>query len=486
MTTSCIIQPRPFAIAIDDLGWMNGHNEGAFGYGPYRLGLRRKMTLADYEAVVNLAKRAGVRLQGLFILCELDRSNLLKHYPTTTHMGVHWDNSANISELQIEMMSYVQQEAAFLEFGLHGIGHELWPENGKQQRAEWYNTEKDQPWPIQEVKTHLNCFSEIMKQYGLTKDRGHSFPQSFVPCAYSYYWHPEHEDSLGAILSEYGIKYANTDFSQIPECNPPVKPNDGGFDNGVHVMNRYNYGNLWYQLSALPGIPLGSQPTDYIETHWPNLLAQDDFLQPSVTDQWVAYYQAVQRTPDRFCAKNTSQMHSQWMYNKYTQLNECSDGVIEIDNTAMPAVHYQHQVVNNLVLKLPLEPGQHVCHATLNGKQIPAYFEDQGYALLYLPMLGQEKSILEYRLGDTLMKDVIWYDGTYSFIETSFSDKGIVLSLTVYGTQSIKLITNYQPEQVTSSSKDIHIVAWKCRGDHLIIEVAAHDIQGNQTQITLR
>ncbi|CAN0587817.1 unnamed protein product, partial [Laminaria digitata] len=79
-----------------------------------------------------------------------------------------------------------------------------------------------------------------------------------------------------------------------------------------------------------------------------------------------------------------------------------------------------------------------------------------------------------------------WYDGTYSFIETSFSDKGIVLSLTVYGTQSIKLITNYQPEQVTSSSKDIHIVAWKCRGDHLIIEVAAHDIQGNQTQITLR
>ena len=96
--------PRPFAIAIDDLGWINGQDDGADGYGPYRLGLDRQMTMADYEAVVNLAKRTGVRLQGLFILGEMDRENFLDQHPTTTHMRGKWDNTENISDLQIEMM----------------------------------------------------------------------------------------------------------------------------------------------------------------------------------------------------------------------------------------------------------------------------------------------------------------------------------------------------------------------------------------------
>ncbi len=486
MTTNSIIQPRPFATAIDDLGWMNGHNEGANGYGPYRLGVRRKMSLGDYEAIVNLARRVGVRLQGLFILSEMDRENLLKNYPTTTYLGTNWDNSENVSELQIEMMQYVQQEAAFLEFGLHGIGHELWPEPDQQQRAEWYNTEQDHPWPTEEVKMHLDCFAQIMQQYGLSSDNGHSFPESFVPCAYSYYWQPDSEDSLGAILSEYGIKYVNTDFSQIPECRPPIKPNDGGFDHDVHVMNRYNYGNLWYQLGTLPGMPLHSQPTDFIETHWPNLLAQDDFLQDSITDQWVAYFQLVQRTPDRFCAKNTAQIHSQWAYNRYTRLNNWNDGVVEIDNTAMPMNYYHHQLINNMILKLPLDPYQHVSYAAINGKPISAYFEDQGYALLYLPILKQEKYLLEYSLGDKRMSNTIWYDGTYSFVDMSYTENEVVISMTIYGTQSIKLITDYDPQQVISSNEYVEVKDFERRGDHLIIKVAAQDIQGNHTRLTLR
>ena len=39
-----LLIPRPFAIAIDDLGWMNGSNDGENEKeGPYRLGIKRKM-----------------------------------------------------------------------------------------------------------------------------------------------------------------------------------------------------------------------------------------------------------------------------------------------------------------------------------------------------------------------------------------------------------------------------------------------------------
>ena len=476
--------PRPFAIAIDDLGWINGQDDGADGYGPYRLGLDRQMTMADYEAVVNLAKRTGVRLQGLFILGEMDRENFLDQHPTTTHMRGKWDNTENISDLQIEMMEYVKAQSAYLEFGLHGVGHEFWPEDGKRNRAEWYNTDEHCPWPEADIRDHVACFVRLMRQYHISPEFGHSFPESFVPCAYSYHWDPSGPYSSGSILSEYGVRYANTDFTQIPESNPPLK-DGGGFDHHVHVMNRYNYGNLWFEVGKTPTVPLEEQETDYIETHWPNLLDHDPKDHSRVTELWVDYYQKVQQNPNRYCAKNTAQMHAQWLYNRFTKVSETEPGTVEIDNRAMPANVYKGLFPGNMVLKVALKEGEHISEATLDSKRIPAYFEDEGYGFLYLPQLLRAKYTLKYTIGKESLKETVWHDNTSNILDTSIVAEQVKIDLVLYGRQCIRYMSSREPAHISSNNPGIRIIEWSIHNNMLTIEAEAHDMQGETGAISI-
>ncbi len=473
-----IIFPRPFAIAIDDLGWMKGEDHGEDGYGPYRLGMGRNPTLKDYLAVIDIARQCGIRLQGLFILSELDRENVLKDFPTTTYLRENWDNSDNISDLQVEMMQCIKRESAFLEFGLHGTGHEFWPEEGKRNRAEWYNTDDKHPWPEEQLLDHLNCFVKIMGQYGLTIENGHSFPESFVPCAYSYYWNPQGAYSLGSLLNKFGVKYANTDFSQIPELNPPSEPNGGGFDHGVHVLNRYNYKNLWNETGKLPEVPLEEQETDFIETHWPNLLGNDEPTQAEISLKWINYFREVQKSPGRYCSKNTLQHHSQWLYNKYTSVAEIAPGIVEIDNTGMPEEAFKGALPGNLILKVSLNPGQHVSVATLNNKPITGYVEIEGYAHLYLPPMMNQKYELKYQLGDEIPSRIVWHDGTFNVLALEDQNEVLRLDLIFYGRQTVKLSNLSHPRSVLSDNPKLKVLDWHVDGNMLCLDLLAHNIQG--------
>ncbi len=473
-----IIFPRPFAIAIDDLGWMSGQNDGKDGYGPYRTGVDRDMTLADYLAVIDLAKKVGVRLQGLFILGELDRQNILKNIPNSNPQRDLCDNSHNISDLQIEVMDLVKKNASYLEFGLHGIGHEYWPEEGVRKRAEWYNTDDKHPWPEEELIKHVECFIDIMAQYGLSKGNGHSFPESFVPCAYSYYWNPSGAYSLGSVLSKYGVKYANTDFSQIPECDPPEGDNSAGFDHGVNVMNRYNYGNLWDAIGKLPDVALEDQNTDWIETHWPNLLGKTADEHPNITQMWTDYYAQVQRSATRYCAKNTSQHHSQWLYKKYTSIEETTAGTVIIDNRNMPNEAYSDGFPGNMVLKVPLTDGQHLSFASLNDMPIAGYFEDQGFGFLYLPSLEQKNYELSYSLGEKMLTNTVYHDSTSNILDLSIDNNKMTIHACIYGHQEIHVLCESCPTQLTSNNPGIDIIDWHHADGMLSIELKAHDIQG--------
>ncbi len=131
-----IVFPRPFAFAIDDFGWIIGNDHGYGDHqGPFRIGIDRKMDVSNYKSVVKVAETKRIRLVGLFILGEMDRLNILGKYLTTNPDGKNWNNSKNISEEQIEIMDYVKENAAHLEFGLHGILHEYWPEANQRKRA---------------------------------------------------------------------------------------------------------------------------------------------------------------------------------------------------------------------------------------------------------------------------------------------------------------------------------------------------------------
>lgn len=237
-----IVLPQPFAFAIDDLGWNIGNSDKE-KQGPSRLGLDRKMSIEDYKCIVEVGKKVGVRVMGLFVLAEMDRKNSLKKYPTTNVDGINWDNSKNVKQEQIDIMNFVRDNAAHLEFGLHGVGHEYWPEPEKRKRAEWCNKEDNHPWPEQTIDNHIKCFKEILAQYHLAITDGHSFPESFVPCSYALHWNPKGLISTGSKLSAEGVKYANTLFSELKQSDLPSGLNGGAIDHGMLVLNREIYGN---------------------------------------------------------------------------------------------------------------------------------------------------------------------------------------------------------------------------------------------------
>jgi hypothetical protein len=483
-----IIFPRAFAFSVDDLGWNEGSNLSKnVPPGPIRVGLKRKFDLPDYKYIVDVAKTVGVRIQTLFVLCEMDRENVLARYPTTTQKREKWDNSWRVCDEQLGIMSYVLNSSSHMEFGLHGTGHEYWADDGIQRRAEWYNLVDREPWPEDILHQHIDAFKEIMAQYGFTPQNGHTFPESFVACAYGYYWNPNGDYSLGKVLSRAGIKYANTDFGQIPELSPPQEVNGGGFDFGTHVINRMNYGNNYYELNSLPRVDLDMQGTDIIESHWANWLASDDVLQPEVTAKFIEYYRHVQRFPSRYLAKNTEQLHSQWLYRKYSKILETDRGKVEINNTEMPDEAFRNEILGNLVLKLKLETHQHVTEATINGNLIPAYFEEEGYAFLYLPPLGKKRYRLEYRIGADLMPLHVYNDGTYNVYELRRKDRQIFITLKMYGSQTVK-IKCLEPRNVISATKGLVLESYKFLAGKgmLYIKLKGSNMQGTRGVIQLQ
>lgn len=482
-----IIFPRAFAFAIDDLGWNIGNDDGDVDHqGPYRIGVDRKMDINDYKCIVEVGKRVGVRIQGLFVMAEMDRENILAKHPTTTWMGEKWDNSKNICQGQIDIMNFVKENAAFLEFGLHGVGHEHWIDN-KKVRAEWYSTDNNEFWPEERMQEHIKCFKDIMAQYGLTPENGQSFPESFVPCAYGYYWNPTGEYSTGSVMSKAGVKYVNTLFDYIRELNPPAEPNGGGFDNGVVVVNRINYGNPWYKLAALPTVDLSKQESDIIESHWSNWLAQDEFLQAQTNQDWIDYYTMVQKANDRYVAKNTEQFFSQWLYKKYTKVSENKPGTIIINNTNMPDDYYKYSLLENMVLKVKLDSGQHVSKALLNKKPIACYFEDQGYGFIYLPRLEKSEYKLKYEVGTKNLPSYIFNKGTYNVYSYNVASDSAVAKIRIYGTQIIDFYGIDVPQKINSSNSQISIVTqqYNTENKHLELTLKGVDMQGETGDIVI-
>jgi hypothetical protein len=483
-----IIFPRPFAFAIDDFGWMNGND---YGYennqGPFRIGIDRKMDVNNYKSVVKVAEKMKIRLMGLFILGELDRLNILRKYPTTNPDGKNWDNSKNISDEQIKIMDYVKQNAAHLEFGLHGVLHEYWPEINKRRRAEWYNLEDDHPWPEEIMQDHVKCFKEIMAQYGLTKENGHSFPESFVASAYGYYWNPDGKYSTGSVLGAAGVRYANTMFEEIPELNPPKEPNGGDFDHGVLVLNRNIYGTMWNNYTCLPTVPLDEQESDIVESHWTNWLAPDDSRQEETNQKWIDYLTMVQQQRNRYLAKNTQQFYSQWLYKKYTDVKEKTSGVVEIDNTKMPDIAYKKEFLGGMVLKVALTKGQHISMASIDDGEIASYFEEEGYGFLYLPVLEQKKYTLKYSVGSFTMPQYIFNDGTYNIYSFSNDKNKAIVDLRLYGTQVVKIVGISLPQKIKITNVNVVLLDkdYDKETNTLSLYLKAQDIIGETTKIRL-
>jgi hypothetical protein len=476
---------KPFQVAIDDLGWIQGSSLGDEN-GPWRAGVKRIIDLKDYQALIDIGKGAGTRMQGLFILSEFDRLGIIGNYPHMTYQQDKWDNSENIGPMQLQIMEFVKQNAAYLEFGYHGIGHEYWDENGRRTRAEYYNTDENTARPKELMEMNIDVYENILAQYGLSRKDGHSFPEVFVPPAYGYFWNPDSDYSTGSIMAERGLKFVNTNFSYVSELNPPAE-GSGGFDNGVLAIDRQNFGNPWYEYASLPRTPIGTYTTEMIETHFPNLLAQDDFLQAELNQKWIEFYAEVQRHGDHYVVKNTEQFYSQWLYRRYSKVNETQVGTVSIDNSLMPSVVYEREMLGNMVITVPLGENEHISAMSLNGQPVASYFEDEGYGFIYLPPLEPKEYVLRYSKGKTIPNGTIWNDGTYNVYSVKESRNRIEIDLEMYGTQTLKIKSLRAAKSVHSNNPRLKVLSFNFNPEDkmLHIEVSGHDIQGEDGTLSV-
>lgn len=480
--TERIIFPRGVSVNIGQVGWMGGSSLEETD-GPWRAGIRRDFDVRDYQPMAEVGKELGMRFMSLFILGEFDRLNILGEYPTSNPDGENWDNSEYIGPTQIEIMDYVKSNAANIEFGITGVLHEYW-EDGVKSRAEWFNVEKQEPRDEAIIRNNVVLLKRLMAQFGISPENGHSFPESFI--SYGFYFNPGAEYSLGRVLSDNGVKYANTPYATIRGLNhPPLL--DGGFDNGVLLLDRHNHGNLWYEYAKLPdSIPSGIQ-TVVVESHWANWLAYDDHLQPALNKRWVDYLRSIQADKDHYLSKNTEQLYSQWLYKKYTKVSETTSGKVNIDNRSMIDDAYEYNLLGNMVLSVQLNQGEHISSAAIDGKPIAAYYEAEGFGYIYLPPLDKKNYTLEYTVGKNRMDRFINNTGTYNVYKVTDNKSTLEIDLKMYGEQVVEIYTT-KPASITSSNEFLKVKDYRYDEEQNIVYLTLNgrNIQGERGSIILK
>jgi hypothetical protein len=476
-----IIFPRGVMVNVGQVGWMTGSSDGDEG-GPWRAGIRRNFEVRDYEPIVEAGKELGIRFMTLFIMGEFDRLNILSEYPTSNPDGENWDNSSNTGIEQIRIMDYVKKNAANMEFGVTGVLHEYW-DDGIRTRAEWFNVEEQKPREEKIIRKNIELLRRLMAQYNLTPENGHSFFESFI--AYGFYFNPGAEYSLGRVLSDNGVKYANTPYATMRGLNhPPFF--DGDFDHGVLLLDRFNHGNLWYEYAKPPPVSPDEIRTVVVESHWANWLAYDDHLQPELNERWLKFLRSIQAHPDNYLAKNTEQLYSQWLYKKYAQVKEESAGTVIIDNRSMNDAAYQYDLLGNMVLAVKLDQGQHVSHAKLDGQPIASYYEAEGYGYIYLPPLEKKIYRFEYMVGRQPMDRYVNNTGTYNVYGISDKGRTLEIELKMYGEQILK-IRSPEPRSVTSNDKGLRIKNFSYDKNNSVtsVTIEGNDIQGEKGTVII-
>lgn len=473
LSESKIIFPKGIGVNVGQVGWMSGSSEDPSG-GPWRAGIRRDFDVRDYKPMVDVGQELGIRFMSLFILGEFDRLNILGEYPTSNPDGENWDNSRYIGPKQIEIMDYVKNNAANIEFGITGVLHEYW-DNGVKTRAEWFDVANQKPREESIIRGNVELLKRLMAQYSITPENGHSFPESFI--SYGFYFNPEADYSLGKVLSENGIKYANTPFATIEgPKRPPLL--SGGLDHGVLLLDRFNHGLLWYDYGAVPSVTPNEIQSVVVESHWANWLAFDDYLQPSVNQKWIDFLLSVQRDPNHYLAKNTEQLYSQWLYKEYTLVEEKVEGTVSIDNRKMPQDVYQHNLLGNMALALPSNKQETISSASLNGKPIVSIYETEGYVYVYLPPLKAEKYEFRYTVGNAGINRMVINDGTYNVYNIQNAKKSMQIELKMYGEQIVNILSD-KPKSIASLSPGLVILSHDYDDENGMIRVS---IRGKNMQ----
>lgn len=296
---------------IDDVGWWCGQNGSTRGE-PYRTGITRDHVPADYEAIISLGRQLGMKPQAAMILCEWDKTNILRALPSATWMGDNWDNSRWVGPWQDEAAEIIRQGRDHFELTLHGIGHEYWqvsPQgNWEFTRAEWHDSAGNMR-PRDEVLARLEYFQKVLDQHNLGP-----FPTSFVPCAFLHRFRAEQQDGLAAILKQAGIRFISTPY-QTMYGTEYVQHDVFGFDNGIMTVDRGHDMQRWLSIGESPQ---GELSGAICGMHWPNILHEDPSRNEEVVSAWVDFLRPYNKRVDRLLAPDTATFATQLAHHTCT------------------------------------------------------------------------------------------------------------------------------------------------------------------------
>lgn len=335
--------PMPIQIIIDDVGWWSGE-DGHKRQEPYRTGIHRNHVPADYQAIVDLGIKLGVRPQAATILCEWDRKNILRDVPTITWMREKWDNSKWVGPWLDEAADIIRNNKNHYELTLHGVGHEYWQDKN-MTRAEWADSSGTMR-PLDQVEIHLDCFEKLLHQNQLG-----SFPTSFVPTAFLHGFGltGDHKISMAEVVKKRGIDYINTPFNNMYNAEG-AQFGLFGIDSGVITVDR---GEDLLDWDVFGGKPSGELTGHTCGLHWPNLLHEDPSRNSEIVDAWVKLLKPYNDKPETLLAKNSSSFRDQLVHHVCTKVKISQD---KIDINFLETNNINDQISNNqLTIKIESE-----------------------------------------------------------------------------------------------------------------------------------
>ncbi len=334
--------PMPLLVSIDDVGWWKG-TDGSGANQPFRTGMPRDHGPEDYLALAELGKRLDMRLLAGFVLCEWDRDPILQNLPSSTWMGKNWTAPGVDLDRKIKAAEIIQKAEKYIEFGLHGLGHEFW-DQGVMQRSEFHDAGCRMRDP-DEIRKHLSYFLKIMDQY----DFG-SRPKTFIPPALKHSFGGP-DQGIQKILAEFGIESVTLLFSKARLYSSP-QAGKMAWENDVLLVDRGESEIPWNRVAAGPEFKF-DRPV--MALHWANLLHPDPGQNFLVIEKWADYIKTGIAKRGMLLVQDSGACFTQYGHYLMSKIKETHGG-FSIDLGWMDQVP-PRLTKNPVYLKVDMPPG---------------------------------------------------------------------------------------------------------------------------------
>ncbi len=471
---SVFVAPTAILPVIDDLGWTEGKDLRKIG-GPSRLIVDKKVDLSDYKNLVDISEESGCRLVGLFVMSDYDKENIcadegynrpIKNFDLTEH-GTNWDNKKNISKSNDEIMEYIKIHSSNIEFGLHGIRHEQFNNDG-YINAEWADRFTGNSWGKENTIIHCEVFEKILRQY-FTKEVC-SFPYFFVPPSHAF---DMNDVESIRILNDYGIKYMSSSCHGQPSMKEII--NSGRFNHGILMLDRTEVcvpEKIGYAPKNLSFV------NPILGTHFPNYFKGKK--------KWIDFFGNIDRNLYTVVGKNSKYTYSQWIYNHSVVVSN-KNQTVYINGLNIPEWAYDNGFLQGFVLKIHLH-NNHVSEFISDRLKVLDYYEDIndnayltiGDSAIEDTAIGRDIYSFTYKLGDSYLKEphLIRDKQTYNILSLLFDETKVEGVIEIYGRHTVSIYTGFTKNKITTNTPGIKIYEFESKNGFCSFKIDCEEMLG--------